>query len=117
MVIESGLHGCPLCGNKQPTIYYTLSNYPEAIQHGRYTWRHNCALKALVRGIKNHLDPDMDLPGLQAAENQLVTLPASPPQPAHADMIIKQKDITLIGLTILRTYWRLVCPMFPTYTP
>ena len=77
MVIESGLHGCPLCGNKQPTIYQLPRSFTA------YTWRHNCALKALVRGIKNHLDPDMDLPGLQAAENQLVTLPASPPQPAQ----------------------------------
>ena len=39
-----------------------------------HAWRHNCALKALERGIKNHLDPDMDLPGLQAAENQLVMM-------------------------------------------
>ena len=69
-----------------------------------HAWRHNCALKALERGIKNHLDPDMDLPGLQAAENQLVTLPevilATIVCP---DMIIKQKDVTLIELTIPTT--------------
>ena len=53
----------------------------------------------------------MDLPGLQAAENQLVTLPevilATIVCP---DMIIKEKDVTLIELTIPTTYWRLVCP-------
>ena len=52
---------CPLCGHKQSTIHHILSNSPEALHQGRYTWRHDRALLALVRGIQEYLNSDIIL--------------------------------------------------------
>ena len=51
---------CLLCGSKQPAIHYVLSK-PEALQQGRYTWRHDSVLQSLVRDLKHHVEPDMVL--------------------------------------------------------
>ena len=70
---------CPLCGHKQPTVHHILYNCSEALQQGRYTWRHDSALLVLARGIQEHLDSDTtlyaDLPGMQASDNPLSTIP------------------------------------------
>ena len=97
---------CPLCGNRQPTIHHILSNCSEALQQGRYTWRHDCALKVLARGIKDHLDPDTvlyaDLPGMRTSENPPATIPDNILiTPARPDIVmVAQSDVTLIELTI-----------------
>ena len=68
---------CSLCSSNQPTtIHHILSNCPEALQQGRYTWslawRHDCALLTLVNGLKGHLELDMmfhaDLPKIRALD-------------------------------------------------
>ena len=97
---------CPLCGNRQPTIHHILSNCSEALQQGRYTWRHDCALQVLAWGIKDHLDPDTvlyaDLPGMRTSENPPATIPDNILiTPAHPDnVMVAQSDVTLIELTI-----------------
>ena len=97
---------CSLFGSKQSTIHHILSNCPEALQQGRYTWRHDCALQSLVRGLKDHLEPDMvlyaDLPGMIASDNPQGTIPDSIlVTSARSDIIIiEQIFATFIELTI-----------------
>ena len=97
---------CPLCSHKQPTIHHILSNCPEALHQGRYTWRHDCALKVLVKSIKEHLDSDTtlyaDLPGMRASDNPLSTIPEDILiTAARPDIVLGRKEeIILIELTI-----------------
>ena len=97
---------CPLCGHKQPTIHHILSNCPEALQQGRYTWQHDCALQTLVKSIKGHLDSDTtlyaDLPGMRASENSVATIPEDTlVTSAHPDIVLVGEDkVTLIELTV-----------------
>ena len=109
---------CPLCGHTQPTIHHILSSCPEALQQGRYTWRHDSALQTLVKSIKEHLDCNTtlyaDLPGMRASENPVATIPDDTlVSSARPDIVLVGEDeVTLIELTInfLTTLWR-VCPM------
>ena len=86
---------CPLCGHTQSTIHHILSSCPEALQQGRYTWRHDSALQILVKYIKEHLDCNTtlyaDLPGMRASENPVATIPD--------DTLVTsaQPDIVLVG--------------------
>ena len=97
---------CSLCGHKQPTIHHILSNCPEVLQQGRYTWRHNCTIITLVQGIKEHLDSDTtlyaDLPGLRASDNPVSTIPESTlVTSARPDtVLIRADEISLIELTV-----------------
>ena len=74
------------------------------LQQGRYTWRHDSALSALVRGIQEHLDSDTtlyaDLPGMRESDNPISTLPAIIlVTSAHPDMVLVEED-EVIKLTI-----------------
>ena len=83
------------CGSKQPTIIrHILSNCPKALQQDRYTWRHDCALLSLMRGLKDHLETDMvlyaDLWGMRASDNPQGTIPDSIlVTSAHSDIVIE----------------------------
>ena len=97
---------CPLCGHTQPTIHHILSSCPEALQQGRYTWRHDSALQILVKSIKEHLDCNTilyaDLPGMRASENPVATIPDDTlVTSARPDIVLLGEDeVTLIELTI-----------------
>ena len=93
---------CFLCGGKQPTIHHILSNCPEALQQGRYTWRYDCALLALARGTKDHMVIYANLPGMTATDKPQGTIPDTILiTSAHPDIVIvEQKDVTLLELSI-----------------
>ena len=83
-----------------------MSNCPEALQQARYTWTHDSALLSLVRGIKDHLEPDIeiyaDLPEMRASENPQGTIPDNVIiTSTHPNIvIIEQGCVHLIELTI-----------------
>ena len=97
---------CPLCGHTHPTIHHVLSNCPEALQQGRYTWRHDSALRTLVKSIQKHLDDNIalyaDLPSMRASENPVATIPEDILiTSARPDIVLVGVDeVTLIELTI-----------------
>ena len=97
----------PLCGHKQPTVHYILSNCPEALQQGRYSWRHDCALLFLAEGIQAKLNNDTNLyadhPGRLASENPVSTIPENIiVTSAWPDIVlVRNSEVTLIELTIL----------------
>ena len=87
---------CPLCGQTGPTIHHILSNCPEALQQGGYTWQHNSVLKTLIKSIKNTwmtiTDLYADLPSMRTSENPVVTIPE--------DILVTstRPDIVLVGV-------------------
>ena len=96
---------CPLCNHHHPTVQHILSACPTALQQGRYTWRHDSALRALVDGIKSGLPEARvlaDLPGLRAEENPPSTIPNEIlVTTARPDIVaITNREITLVELTI-----------------
>ena len=97
---------CPLCDHNFATTHHILSNCPTSLQQGRYTWRHDSALKILARGIKTILHPQArliaDLPNLRATDNPPSTIPSEIlDTTARPDIvIIQQHEITLPELTI-----------------
>ena len=42
---------CPLCYSFRPTTAHILNGCPTALDQGRYTWRHDSALKKILQGI------------------------------------------------------------------
>ena len=96
---------CPLCNHPHPTVQHTLSACPTALQRGRYTWRHDSALKFLVDGIKSGLPEARvlaDLPGFRAEENPVSTTPNEIlVTTARPDIeAITNRTITLVEITI-----------------
>ena len=97
---------CPLCGHKQLTVHHILSNCPEALQQGRYTWRHDCALLAIVEGIRPLLGDGTklyaDLPGMRANDSPTSTIPENLLiTSARPDIVlVGDCEVTLIELTI-----------------
>ena len=87
---------CPLCGQTGPTIHHILSNCPEALQQGGYTWQHDSVLKTLIKSIKNTwmtiTDLYADLPSMRTSENPVVTIPE--------DILVTstRPDIVLVGV-------------------
>ena len=97
---------CPLCDHNFATTHHILSNCPTSLQQGRYTWRHDSALKILASGIKTILHPQArliaDLPNLRATDNPPSTIPSEIlDTTARPDIvIIQQHEITLLELTV-----------------
>ena len=97
---------CPLCGHKQPTVHHILSNCQIALEQGRFTWRHDSALKYLVEGLRNYLEDNVilyaDLPNMRASDNPIATIPESTLiTSACPDIVLVGHDeITLLELTI-----------------
>ena len=42
---------CPLCAHPKATLFHILNNCRFALKHGRYNWRHDMVLRAIVHGI------------------------------------------------------------------
>ena len=97
---------CPLCDHYFPTTHHILSNCPTSLQQGRYTWRHDSALKILASGIKTILNPEArliaDLLNLRATDNPPSTIPSEILDTTTRPdiMIIQQHEITLLDLTV-----------------
>jgi len=99
---------CTLCCNTNPTVHHILSNCPVSLNQGRYTWRHDCALAAIQKGIQTHLPPEVslivDLPGSRACENPVSTIPdrilVTSARPDIVLITESEKKIDLLELTI-----------------
>ena len=48
---------CPLCDNPWPTVQHILNGCSVSLSQGRYTWRHDSALKILANGLRECLQP------------------------------------------------------------
>ena len=63
-----------------PTVQHILNGCPVSLAQGRYTWRHDSALKILANGLREYLQPGerlyADLPGLRTTDNPPSTIPA-----------------------------------------
>ena len=97
---------CHLCGSVHPTVLHILNACPTALNQGRFTWRHDSVLNALVHGIRSVLPKDeklyADLPGLRACDNPPATVPQNiVATSARPDMvIIREKKVLLVELTV-----------------
>ena len=62
------LSHCKLCQRPQATTGLILSTCPEALEQGRYTWRHDSVLQSLVRSLEKarHCRPDICWSGQHA---------------------------------------------------
>ena len=74
---------CALCSSPNPTSNHILSCCPSALEQGRYTWRHDSTLLAIVSGIKvalasqsTHHQVYADLPGWRVTDNPPSTVPS-----------------------------------------
>ena len=74
---------CSLCSSPNPTSNHILSCCPSALEQGRYTWRHDSTLLAIVSGIKaalasqsTHHQVYADLPGWRVTDNPPSTVPS-----------------------------------------
>ena len=96
---------CPLCQHPSCTAKHVLSCCPLALQQGRYTWRHDNALKIIFHFLVDH-HPNAsiycDLDGLGASANPPCTIPPETlSTSAHPDItIISSDSITLVELTV-----------------
>ena len=69
---------CRLCDSPQATAHHILNGCKQALEDGRYTWRHDSVLLKLVGKLKCLLPSSTlyaDLPNLQAEESPPTTIP------------------------------------------
>ena len=69
----------PLCRSPHQTSVHILNGCPEALNQGRYTWRHDSVLNCLLLSIRANISSAItifaDLPGYRACENPQATIP------------------------------------------
>ena len=98
---------CPLCSNQWPTVQHILNGCPVSLAQGRYTWRHDSALKILANDLREYLQPGerlyADLPGLRATDNPPSTIPTEilDTSARPAIVIVSANEIIFIELTVL----------------
>ena len=104
-------NSCLLCCSTNPTTAHILNVYSEALNQGRYTWRHDLVLSCLISHSLHKLDPSIkifaDHPRRCASDFSPFTIPTyisthistttSKPD-LHGTCL--RKNITLLELTI-----------------
>ena len=97
---------CPLCDSPWCTTHHILNGCPVALSQGRYTWRHDCALKKLASALGRHIEPGeklyADLPGFRASDNPHSTIPPDfVVTSARPDIVlVRPREVILLELTI-----------------
>ena len=97
---------CPLCDSPWCTTHHILSGCPVALSQGRFTWRHDCALKKLTSALERHIEPGeklyADLPGFRASDNHHSTIPPDIlVTSARPDIVlVRPGEVILLELTI-----------------
>ena len=69
---------CKLCQRPQATTGHIISACPEALEQGKYTWRHDSVLQSLVRSLEKALPNGQiyaDLDNMHAQEHPPATIP------------------------------------------
>ena len=98
---------CPLCDNPWPTVQHILNGCPVSLSQGRYTWRHDRALKILANGLRKCLQPGerlyADLPEMRATDVPPTTIQAEILDTSACPdiVIVRASEIILIELTVL----------------
>ena len=96
---------CKLCQRPQTTTGHILSACPEALEQGRYTWRHDSVLLSLVRSL-GKVNPNIqiyaDIDNMRAQEHPPATIPPSlSSTSSHPDIVcVNGPNITLFELTV-----------------
>ena len=86
-----------------PSTYYMVVLSPS---QGRYTWRHDNALKKLASDLRVHLQPGerlyADLPGMRVTDNPPTTIPVELlDTSARPDIVIvRASEIVLLELMV-----------------
>ena len=96
---------CKLCQRPQAKTGHILSACPEALEKGRYTWRHDSVLQSLVRSLEKALPNGQiyaDLDNMCAQEHPPTTFPPNlTATSSRPDIVyVNGPNITLLELTI-----------------
>ena len=97
---------CPLCNSPYPTTAHILNSCQEALNQGRFTWRHDSVLNCLTSLVKPNIPSSckfyVDLPGLRANESPPATIPIDvSTTTARPDLVlVSGSNITMLELTI-----------------
>lgn len=97
---------CPFCGNIQ-TLAHTPSNCSVALDQGRFTWRHDSVLSAIIHVLRSSLSPDFvffsDMAGHQAPHGGTI--------PPHVLVTNLRPDIFVLNETSREVVvFELTCP-------
>ena len=97
---------CKLCDAPQATALHILNGCKQALEDGRYSWRHDSVLQKIVSGLRSLLPTSTaifaDLPHFRADESPPATVP---PQllctSARPDIVIRNDNVVhIMELTI-----------------
>ena len=96
---------CKLCQRPQTITRHILSACPEALEQGRYTWRHYSVLLSLVRSLGKatlNIQIYADLDNMRAQEHPSATIPPSlSSTSSRPDIVcVTGPNITLLELTV-----------------
>ena len=96
---------CKLCQRPQATTGHILSACPEALEQGRYTWRHDSVLLCLTRSLERalpHVQVYADLDNMRAQEHPSTTIPPGMTSTSfRPDVVcVNGMDVTLLELTV-----------------
>ncbi|XP_072048304.1 uncharacterized protein [Amphiura filiformis] len=99
---------CCLCSQPNPTTFHVLNGCQEALQQGRFTWRHDCVLSSIVQFLKDNVQDGStiyaDIPGFQATSNPPSTVPPDISlTSARPDIVVINRNknrVTLGELTV-----------------
>ena len=96
----------PLCQSPNATTAHILNGCPEALNQGRFSWRHDSVLNGLAYQILSKIDRSTkifaDLPGKRASDSPPATIPADiSTTTSRPDLVlITGPEITLLELTV-----------------
>ena len=97
---------CPLCDSPNPTTAHILNSCSEALNQGRFTWRHDSVLSCLTSYVKNEITPFSDLyadiPSFRASDFPPSTLSRDViTSSGKPDLVLIEGSVfTIIELTI-----------------
>ena len=96
---------CKLCQRPQTATGHILSACPEALEQGRYTWRHDSVLLSLTRALEKalpHVQIYADLDNMRALEHPPTTIPPGlTSTSSRPDIVcVNGTNITLLELTV-----------------
>ena len=89
------------------TTAHILNGCPEALNQGRFTWRHDSVLNGLISHVLSKIDDSTkifaDLPGKRASDSLPATIPTdiSTTTSRPDQVLISKPEITLLELTVL----------------
>ena len=95
----------PLCQSPNATTAHILNGCPEALNQGRFSWRHDSVLNGLAYQVLSKIDRSTkifaDLPGKRASDSPPATIPADiSTTTSRPDLVlITGPEITFLELT------------------